>query len=36
MRLILEGYIKVPSEDLETIEAHLSEHIKNMLCEDPP
>ena len=34
MTVILEGYIKVPFEELETIKTHLSEHIKNTLNED--
>ena len=34
MAVILEGYIRVPFEELETIKTHLSEHIKNTLNED--
>jgi (4S)-4-hydroxy-5-phosphonooxypentane-2,3-dione isomerase len=34
MALIVEGYIKVPFEELETIKTHLTEHIKNTLNED--
>ena len=31
MTVILEGYIKVPLEELEAIKSHLGEHIRNTL-----
>lgn len=34
MAVILEGYIKVPHEELETIKSKLNEHIQNTLNED--
>ena len=34
MTVVLEGYIKVPLEELETIKSHLGEHIRNTLNED--
>ena len=34
MKIILEGYIKVPLDELETIKTHLDEHIQNTLNED--
>ena len=33
MTVILEGYIKVPLEELETIKNNLDEHIQNTLNE---
>ena len=33
MTVILEGYIKVPLEELEAIKSHLGEHIRNTLKE---
>ena len=33
MTVILEGYIKVPLEELETIKNNLDEHIQNTLIE---
>ncbi len=34
MAVILEGYIRVPYEELETIKNKLNEHIGNTLNED--
>ena len=33
MAVILEGYIRVPHKELETIKNHLSEHVENTLNE---
>jgi|TARA_B110000438_G_scaffold215256_1_gene207578 quinol monooxygenase YgiN len=34
MTVVLEGYIKVPLQELETIRNNLDEHIRNTLNED--
>ena len=34
MALVLEGHIKVPVDELETIKNNLNEHIQNTLNED--
>jgi len=34
MAVILEGYIRVPYEELETIKNKLNEHIEHTLNED--
>jgi quinol monooxygenase YgiN len=34
MAMILEGYIRVPHEELEAIKNQLNEHIENTLNED--
>ena len=34
MAVILEGYIRVPNEELETIKNKLNEHIEDTLNED--
>lgn len=34
MTVVLEGYIKVPLQELETIRTNLDEHIRNTLNED--
>ena len=34
MAIVLEGHIKVPVDDLETIKNNLNEHIQNTLNED--